>query len=254
MASPASAARNGGQLSREQSSAVRRHLSEILASKSFATCRRAQDFLRLIVEHALAGEFDSLRERQIGIEMFGRPPGYDTANDAVVRVKATEVRKKLNHFYLEADRPSPVRIQIPSGSYIPRFLMERSVEVALDQAAPVASALQPAPAPPPSPALRRQRLANPQQPQTIAANRSLRAGTRPWLSLRRISAAALAATAYEIALLYAGFGRKDKAFTWLALSLKAQSRALSHLLVDPSLDPLRSDPRFSDLLRQLSLG
>jgi TolB-like protein len=125
------------RLSREEASTVRRHFQDIVASKSFATSKRAQDFLRLIVEHALAGEFDNLRERQIGIEMFGRAPDYDTANDPVVRVKATEVRKKLNNFYLETEGESRVRIQLPSGSYVPRFVFDQSTKAA--EVPPIAS-------------------------------------------------------------------------------------------------------------------
>jgi TolB-like protein/Tfp pilus assembly protein PilF len=105
----------------EQASLVRDHLREVLASDKFAGSRRAQDFLQLIVEHALAGRLDSLRERMIGAEMFGRPIGYDTANDAVVRVKATEVRKKLAQYYQELTEPPAVRIELPPGSYVPRF-------------------------------------------------------------------------------------------------------------------------------------
>ena len=80
-----------------------------------------QDFSQLIAEHALAGRFDSLRERMIGAEMFGRPIGYDTANDAVVRVKATEVRKKLAQYYQESGKKTAVRIELPIGSYVPKF-------------------------------------------------------------------------------------------------------------------------------------
>lgn len=57
--------------------------------------KRAQEFLHLVVEHTLADRTDSLKkERMIGAEMFGRPVDYDTANDAVVRVEATEVRRR----------------------------------------------------------------------------------------------------------------------------------------------------------------
>src|SRR5580700_1330571 len=55
----------------EQMALVRRHLEDILASHAFAGTKRTQDFLRLIVTHALHGETDSLRERMIGAEMFG---------------------------------------------------------------------------------------------------------------------------------------------------------------------------------------
>ena len=76
----------------------------------------------MIVGHALDGEIESLRERMIGAEMFGRPVDYDTGSDSVVRVKATEVRKRLAQFYLEAKGKQTVRIEIPSGSYVPKFL------------------------------------------------------------------------------------------------------------------------------------
>jgi TolB-like protein/Flp pilus assembly protein TadD len=101
---------------------VRRHLDDILASPAFAGTKRTQDFLRLVVTHALQGETDSLRERMIGAEMFGRPVGYDTGSDSVVRVRAVEARKKLAQFYGErGEGHLPVRIELPSGSYVPRF-------------------------------------------------------------------------------------------------------------------------------------
>ena len=103
---------------------VRDHLNELLHSHEFAASKRAQEFLTLLVNRALAGEFDLLRERMIGAELFQRPVGYDTANDPVVRVKATEVRKKLALYYLERTGKPGVRIDLPSGTYVPRFLFE----------------------------------------------------------------------------------------------------------------------------------
>ena len=115
---------NSEEFSPERLGLVRDHLKDVFASKAFAGSKRAQDFLQLIVEHALAGRLDSLRERMIGAEMFGRSIDYDTANDAVVRVKATEVRRKLAQFYQESTKPNLVRIELPSGSYVPKFHWE----------------------------------------------------------------------------------------------------------------------------------
>ena len=100
---------------------VRDELRNIFASDAFKGGKRAQDFLELVVEHALAGRSDNLRERMLGAEMFGRPVDYDTANDAVVRVKANEVRRRLAEYYRSLVAPPPVRIDIPTGSYVPRF-------------------------------------------------------------------------------------------------------------------------------------
>ena len=58
---------------------------------------------------------------------------------------------------------------------------------------------------------------------------------------------------YEIALVYAGLGEKDKAFEWLEKAYTLRDRGLTYLKVDPCVDPLRSDPRFQDLLRRVGL-
>jgi len=108
----------------QRTAMLRAHLRDVLAGDAFKGGKRAQDFLQLIVGHALAGRLENLRERMLGAEMFGRPIGYDTANDAVVRVKATEVRKRLAQHYQNLPAPPPVRIELQSGAYVPQFYFE----------------------------------------------------------------------------------------------------------------------------------
>ena len=74
---------------------LRAHLEEVVHGPAFKGSQRSQDFLRHVVECALRGEFDELRERSIGITLFGKPPAYDTGEDAIVRVTASDVRKRL---------------------------------------------------------------------------------------------------------------------------------------------------------------
>jgi TolB-like protein/DNA-binding winged helix-turn-helix (wHTH) protein len=56
---------------------------------------------------------------------------------------------------------------------------------------------------------------------------------------------------YEAALIYAGLGDKDRAFEWLQKAYQVRDKGMTFLKVDPTLDPLRSDPRFQDLLRRM---
>jgi hypothetical protein len=56
------------EISAEQADTVRRALELVISSDAFAGSKRCQDFLRLVVEHALAGELDALSERIIGVE------------------------------------------------------------------------------------------------------------------------------------------------------------------------------------------
>jgi hypothetical protein len=125
-----------GGLSSGEVCSVRSEVEAVIASAAFAASKRCQDFLRLVVEHALAGRFDSLKERMIGAEMFGRPVDYDTSNDAVVRVRATEVRKRLAQYYSGVATPPTVRIELPQGSYLPSFHWETSEESAGPDAEP----------------------------------------------------------------------------------------------------------------------
>jgi hypothetical protein len=100
---------------------IRKQLKIILESQVFRGSRRSQEFLRFVVEKSLAGHFDDLKERILGIELFGRPVAYDTSQDAIVRVTANDVRKRLVQYYEKFAAPDEFRIDLPSGSYIPEF-------------------------------------------------------------------------------------------------------------------------------------
>ena len=100
---------------------IREELNRILASHEFRTSKRSQDFLRYVVDHTLRGEADLLKERTIGVDVFGRSSDYDPSDDATVRVKAGEVRKRLGLYYAEQGARNPIRIDLPLGSYVPEF-------------------------------------------------------------------------------------------------------------------------------------
>jgi len=108
-------------LSAEQADSIRRALELVIRSDAFAGSKQCQDLLRLLVQHALSGDLDALCEQKIGVEMFGRPADYDTSNDTVVRVRATEVRERLAQYYDEATPPPIVHIELRPGSYVPEF-------------------------------------------------------------------------------------------------------------------------------------
>lgn len=111
-----------GSLPREVSAeSVYRELERILQSHEFRSSRRSQEFLKYVVEHTLNGQSGALKERTIGIDVFGRPAAYDPSDDATVRVKAGEVRKRLGLYYAGEGRNGDVRIELPAGTYVPEF-------------------------------------------------------------------------------------------------------------------------------------
>jgi hypothetical protein len=128
----------GPRPARVSEEAVREELSRVLSCHEFRLSKRSQDFVRYVVEHTLTGREDMLKERTIGIEVFGRSTSYEPSDDATVRVKAGDVRKRLGLYYAEQGAHNPVRIELPPGTYVPEF---RWAEARSD--APDAVALQP---------------------------------------------------------------------------------------------------------------
>jgi hypothetical protein len=100
--------------------AVRRQMERILSHDAFKHSRRYPTLLRYIVERTLDQDTD-LKERRLGIEVFGRPADYDTNLDPVVRTTAGEIRKRIAQYYHEPGHETELRIDLPVGSYVPEF-------------------------------------------------------------------------------------------------------------------------------------
>lgn len=127
--------------SEEEVAAVRHHVDELTHSAAFKGSRRTQQFLRYIVEKALEGKIDNLKERTIGVELFQRSPAYDTGQDAIVRVTASEVRRRLQEHYGRYGDSSDFHILLSRGSYVPEIEMLRRVAAprSEDEAQPAAT-------------------------------------------------------------------------------------------------------------------
>jgi hypothetical protein len=102
--------------------AILQQLERILASTVFRNSKRCAMLLRFTVTETLVGHAEALKERTIGRAVFGRAAMYDTSEDPVVRVSAAEVRKRIAQYYHESGHEGEIRIELPTGSYVPGFL------------------------------------------------------------------------------------------------------------------------------------
>lgn len=109
--------------------AFQQHLEEILHGQAFRGSHRSGQFLSYVVNQSINGRCDELKERLIGIELFGRSPSYDTGEDAIVRVTASDVRRRLLQHYGTYGTGSEFRIGLPLGSYIPEISRDLPVKV-----------------------------------------------------------------------------------------------------------------------------
>ena len=108
------------ELTPKQQLLVREALGKLLLSDYFSKSKRYPAILEFSVTHTLENETTELKERTLGVEIFGRPLDYDPASDPIVRISAVEVRKRLTA-YFNSHPEAPVRIDIPLGAYMAGF-------------------------------------------------------------------------------------------------------------------------------------
>jgi hypothetical protein len=106
--------------------AIRAQLELLVRDDVFRSSELSVAFLRYVVEQTvveqtLNGSADQIKERTIGVEVFGRDPSYDTNRDHIVRTVATELRKRLASYYVDEKHRAELRMGLVPGSYIPRF-------------------------------------------------------------------------------------------------------------------------------------
>jgi hypothetical protein len=101
--------------------AIREQLERLRVHPLFANSKRYPALLAYVVEQTLLGNASDLKERSIGIEVFGRAPTYDANADPVVRITAGEVRKRLSQYYYDVSHDGEPVIELPIGSYVPVF-------------------------------------------------------------------------------------------------------------------------------------
>jgi Flp pilus assembly protein TadD len=102
------------------STVIVRHLNEILTSDGFLRSKRLAAFLTWIVEKSLAGDGDSITERNIAICVYHRREPFDPKIDGIVRTEAIRLRNKLREYYQGAPEVT-ARIDVPKGAYKPVF-------------------------------------------------------------------------------------------------------------------------------------
>jgi tetratricopeptide (TPR) repeat protein len=108
--------------------AIRDAVLVIQRSPAFIASRQLCSFLAYIVDKALAGEGDRIKAYSIATEALGRPDTFDPASDPIVRVEAGRLRRALAAYYEGEGAEAPIRIDIPRGSYVPRFDTHTAIE------------------------------------------------------------------------------------------------------------------------------
>jgi hypothetical protein len=111
-----------------EKTAVLAQMEQIASDPIFRNSTNCVKFLRYIVQCALRDDCENIKERVVGVEVFGRSADYDVTQDHVVRATAAEVRKRIAMYYCQPSHNNEIRIDLQPGNYIPRFRLVTAVE------------------------------------------------------------------------------------------------------------------------------
>jgi hypothetical protein len=96
-------------------------VERVASSVELRRASRLRAFLLYVCDQTLNHGATVIHEQEIGAAVFERPDGYDTSIDNIVRVNATELRKRLEHFFAEEGRNEELMLEIQRGTYTPTF-------------------------------------------------------------------------------------------------------------------------------------
>jgi len=92
-------------------------IERVAASEHFIRAARLRDFLLYVGKHSLKDGSQEIHEQKIGARVFGRPETYDTSQDNIVRVNATELRKRIELYFTSEGAHETLILEIPRGGY-----------------------------------------------------------------------------------------------------------------------------------------
>jgi len=96
-------------------------IDRVAASTHFQRSVRLRDFLLYVGGQSLKEGCPEIHEQEVGARVFGRPLSYDRSQDNIVRVNATELRKRIDAYFATEGIHEPLILEIPRGGYKPIF-------------------------------------------------------------------------------------------------------------------------------------
>jgi len=96
-------------------------VQRVVSSHTFSGSPPLQEFLLYVAEHTLRGQAGEIKEQAIGSDVLRRASDFDPASDNIVRVRARQLRQKLEQFFQSEGRSEELIVTIPKGGYVPLF-------------------------------------------------------------------------------------------------------------------------------------
>lgn len=108
-------------------------VERVLRSRHFHKTTRLREFLLYVTDRALNEPGAEIHEHEIASNVFRREFDPRAGDDTLVRVQASQLRKRLERYFANEGREEAWRIEIPMGNYAPVF---RQAPIAIAPPAP----------------------------------------------------------------------------------------------------------------------
>src|ERR1022692_4886564 len=123
----------------------RAELAAVLECEFFRRSPQISRLLSYLCEKYFEGRTSEIKEYTIAVDVLGRSAEFDPQIDAIVRVDAYHLRKRLKQYYASEGFDHEIHLVLPPGQYTPKFVSrpeaEAPVEVAQIEVAPAETAL-----------------------------------------------------------------------------------------------------------------
>lgn len=96
-------------------------VDRVISSTHLRKSPRLQELLRYLCHRVLDESATEIHEVEIGCDVFGREAGYDTNQDTIVRVQVSQLRKKIEQYFVTDGAKEDLVLEIPKGNYAPVF-------------------------------------------------------------------------------------------------------------------------------------
>jgi hypothetical protein len=90
-------------------------------NQHLSSSSRLNELLFYIADCAIRQAPEDATEQQIGIQLFGRVPGYNSSEDSIVRTHARLLRQKLSAYFADEGVTEELVVEVPKGHYLPIF-------------------------------------------------------------------------------------------------------------------------------------
>ena len=96
-------------------------VQRIVASRHFHKAPQLREILLYLCRRTLEDGPGTISEHEIGCNVLGRRPDFNSSEDNIVRVQVRHLRKKLEEYFATDGLEEPLILLVPKGSYVPHF-------------------------------------------------------------------------------------------------------------------------------------